>query len=117
MGIIATAIVTTIAENIGKPVVLQPGNCEWVTVVKTTNAMGWSIPLMVLFAGQVYLGSWFQNADIPRDWWIRTSPNSWTSNEIGVKRLQKYFEPHTTHCMVGKYRLLVLDGYLSHLIP
>jgi hypothetical protein len=79
--------------------------------------MGWSIPPMVLFAGQVYLGSWFQNADIPRDWRIRTSPNGWTSDEIGVEWLHKHFEPHTAHRTVGKYRMLVLDGHSSHLTP
>jgi hypothetical protein len=117
MGIISTARVVTMAEKTGKPVVLQPGNREWVTSIETVNAMGWSLPPMVLFAGQVYLGSWFQTTEVPGDWWIQTSPNGWTSDDIGVEWLEKHFEPHTAHRTVGNYCMLVLDGHSSHLTP
>ena len=75
MGIIATARVVTMSENLGKPVILQPGNREWITVVETVNAIGWSIPPMILLAAGTYQGSWFQVSEIPRDWWLQISPN------------------------------------------
>jgi hypothetical protein len=117
MGLIATARVITSADRKGKPVLLQPGNREWVTSIETINAMGWSIPPMIIFAGKTYIGSWFQLSETPTDWRIQTSSNGWTTDEIGLDWLKNHFEPHIRHCMVGKYRLLVLDGHRSHLMP
>jgi hypothetical protein len=117
MGIIATAKVITLTANIGRPVLLQPGNREWVTSIEAVNAMGWSIPPMIIFAGKTYIGSWFESTETPRDWRIQTSSNGWTTDEIGMEWLIKHFEPHTRHRTVGKYRMLVLDGHGSHLTP
>jgi hypothetical protein len=117
MGIIATARVVTMSENIGKPVVLQPGNREWITVIETVNAMGWALPPMILLKAKTYQGSWFEDSSIPRDWRLQTSPNGWTTDEIGLDWLINHFEPHTRHRTVGNYRMLVLDGHSSHLTP
>ena len=70
---------------------------------------------MILFKAKVYGSAWFDN--IPSDWWLQTSPNRWTSDEIGLEWLMKHFEPHTRHRTVGKYRMLILDGHSSHLSP
>jgi hypothetical protein len=117
MGIIATARVVTLSENIGKPVILQPGNREWITVIETINAIGWALPLMILLKAKTYQGSWFEDPLIPRDWWLQTSPNGWTTDKIGLDWLINHFEPYTRDRTVGNYCLLVLDGHSSHLSP
>jgi hypothetical protein len=70
MGIIATMRVVTMFENIGKPMILRPGNHEWITVVEPINAIGWSIQPMILLKTKTYQGSWFKDPLIPRDWWL-----------------------------------------------
>jgi hypothetical protein len=117
MGIIATARVVTMSDNIGKPVVLQPGNREWITSIEAINAAGWALPPMILLKAKTYQGSWFEDPLIPGDWRLQTSPNGWTTDEIGLDWLINHFEPYTRDRTVGNHRLLVLDGHSSHLSP
>jgi hypothetical protein len=117
IGIIATARVITMSDNIGKPVVLQPGNQEWITSIEAINAAGWALLLIILLKAKTYQGSWFEDPLISRDWWLQTSPNSWTTDEIGLDWLMNHFEPYIRDCIVRTYRLLVLDGHSSHLSP
>jgi hypothetical protein len=67
MGIIATARVVTMAENLGKHVILQPGNREWITMIETINALGWALLPIILLKAKTYQGSWFEDSSIPRD--------------------------------------------------
>jgi hypothetical protein len=83
MGIIATTRVVTMSNNIGKPVVLQLGR-EWITSIEAVNAAGWALPPMILLKAKTYQGSWFKDPLIPRDWQLQTSPNGWTTDEIGL---------------------------------
>jgi DDE superfamily endonuclease len=48
---------------------------------------------------------------------VATSPKGWTSNALGLKWLKKHFEPHTQLARKNKYRMLILDGHRSHIIP
>jgi hypothetical protein len=115
MGLTATAKVITRAEYYGRRSLLQPGNREWVTSIESTGASGFSLPPTVIFKGKVFIASWANG--LPDDWYLEVSPNGWTSDEIGLRWLQKVFLPSTFPRMKGKYRLLVLDGHGSHLTP
>jgi hypothetical protein len=115
MGLIATAKVITRAEYYGRRSLLQPGNREWVTSIECTGASGFCLPPMIIFKATSFTHGWFQ--DTPKDWQFEISPNGWTSDEIGLRWLQKVFLPSTFSKMKGKYRLLVLDGHGSHLTP
>jgi hypothetical protein len=117
MGIIATSKVITLDEMVGKPKLLQPGNREWVTSIEAVNAMGWALPPMIIFKAGTYSSDWFEIPEVPIDWRLQTSPNGWTSDEIGMDWLMNHFEPYTRARTVGKYRMLVLDGHSSHLTP
>ena len=79
--------------------------------------MGWSVPSTIIFKGKVYIEGWFDEEAIPGTWRIETSANGWTSDEIGLRWLQKVFIPATNSRSRGGYRLLVLDGHGSHLTP
>lgn len=52
MGVISTAKVVT-AANRACTVSIQPGNREWVTVIKSINATRWVLPPMVIFKGKM----------------------------------------------------------------
>jgi hypothetical protein len=84
-----------------------------VTTIKCINASGWALPPCVIFKGKVFIESWFEG--LPDDWRFEVSPNGWTSDEIGLRWLQKLFIPSTSSRTKGKYRLLILDGHGSHL--
>jgi hypothetical protein len=72
--------------NLGKKL-LQPGNCEWVTVTECTNTSGWVLPPCVIFEGKVFIESWFDG--LPSDWRCEVSPNEWTFGEVGLRWLEK----------------------------
>ena len=113
MGLTATAKVVTRAKYYGRRSLLQPGNREWVTAIECTNASGWALPPCIIFKGKVFIESWFDN--LPDDWRFEISPNGWTSDEIGLRWLEKLFIPLTSSRVKGRYRLLILDGHGSHL--
>jgi DDE superfamily endonuclease len=47
---------------------------------------------------------------------IALSENGWTNNALGLEWI-KHFNTHTRSCVVGTYRLLILDGHDSHIAP
>jgi len=128
MGVIATVKVVTQTKRStstrprsartksGRPKVIQPGNRNWVTVIEGINASGWALPPTIIFEGKVHQSSWYR-AGIPHDWVIGLSENGWTNDELGYKWLTEVFDKHTRGRMVGKYRLLLLDGHGSHFTP
>jgi hypothetical protein len=75
------------------------------------------LPSCIIFKGKVHIEGWYQDHTLPPDWRIEVSQNGWTTDEIGLRWLQKVFIPATTSRTVGRYRLLILDGHGSHLTP
>ena len=52
--------------------------------------------------------------DLPENYVLSVSKNGWTTDELGIERLHKVFEPTTAPRTIGRYRLLILDGHGSH---
>ncbi|XP_077660561.1 uncharacterized protein AFUA_3G10430 [Aspergillus fumigatus Af293] len=117
MGLVATAKVVTRAEMLSRPFLIQPGNREWVTSIECINSTGWVLPPCIIFKGKVHIEGWYQDTALPADWRIEVSENGWTTDQIGLRWLQKVFIPATTSRTTGRYRLLILDGHGSHLTP
>jgi hypothetical protein len=115
MGLISSQKVVTRAEYYGRRRLLQPGNREWVTTVEAICADGFSLPPCIIFKGKVAIAGWFDN--LPKDWRFEVSNNGWTTDEIGLRWLQKHFIPHTNSRVRGRFQLLILDGHGSHLTP
>jgi hypothetical protein len=115
MGLISAQKVVTRADYYGRRHLLQPGNREWVTAIETICADGYSLPPCITFKGKVAIAGWFD--DLPRDWRLEVSNNGWTTDEIGLRWLQKLFIPSTNSRVRGRFRLLILDGHGSHLTP
>jgi hypothetical protein len=67
MGIIASGMVVTGSERLGRPKSAQPGNREWITIIQTINAEGRVIPPFIIGAGQYHLANWYQEATLPGD--------------------------------------------------
>jgi hypothetical protein len=117
MGLIATTKVVTRSNMPGRPHLIQPGQREWVTTIECIGSTGFSVPTCIIFKGKVHIQGWFEELDLPRDWRIEVSANGWTTDQIGLRWLEKCFIPATTARTKGGSRLLVLDGHGSHLTP
>ena len=107
--------VVTASTSVGCIMVIQPGNCKWVTVIECINASGWALPPFVILEGKVHLTAWYKTT-IPSDWTITVSENGWTNDALGFQWIQ-HFDKWTKQCTTGKYRLLILDGHGSHATP
>ena len=117
MGVASTSKVVTRSDRRNRPVVIQPGNREWTTVIECVNATGWSLDPMIIFEGKVHISSWYEGSELLKTWRIGVSNNGWTTDELTFEWLREVFEPQTRDRTVGRYRLLVLDGHGSHLTP
>ncbi|KAJ9299329.1 hypothetical protein DTO271G3_2951 [Paecilomyces variotii] len=93
MGLTATAKVVTRAEYYGKYQVIQPGNCKWVTLIECVNTAGWVLPPCIIFKGKTHIQAWYEDPNLPKDWRIEVSDNGWTTDQIGLRWLQKVFIP------------------------
>jgi hypothetical protein len=117
MGLIGTSRIVTSSDRCGRPVTLQPGDREWVMSIEYINSCSWALPPILISAGKVYISTWYQNAEIPRDWVIALSDNGWTNDNLGLQWVQTVFDPITTPHTVGTHRLLILDSHGSHGTP
>jgi hypothetical protein len=75
---------------------------------------GSSIPPFIIFKGKKLSHQWIP-VNIHNNWRIDCNTNGWTSNEHGLKWLHEIFEPTTRDKANGKMRLLICDGYDSHI--
>ncbi|EED16243.1 conserved hypothetical protein [Talaromyces stipitatus ATCC 10500] len=114
MGLCAAAKVITGSDRYARPNLLPPCNREWATAIEAVDSIGWILPSYTIFKAKKYtrLG-WFE--DVPDDWRINISDNRWTTDNIGLEWLKTHFIPLTDGRILGKYRMLIFDGYGSHL--
>jgi hypothetical protein len=105
MGLIATTKVVTRSNMPGSPHLIQPGQREWVTTIECIGSTGFSIPTYIIFNGKVLMEAWFEEPGLPRDWRIEVSANGWTTNQIGLRWLEKCFIPVTTARTKGGFSI------------
>ena len=113
MGIIGSTKVVTGSDRRQKPVAIQPGDREWVTVIQGIGALGYVLPPYTIYKSKNHLSNWYQDAGLPGTWMFAVSDNGWTNNAIGFLWL-KHFDRHTKERTVGSHRLLLIDGHESH---
>jgi len=95
----------------------QDGSREWITLLATICADGSSLPPALIYkavSGDLQ-DSWLQDYD-PQEHpcWFASSPNGWTSDELGLSWLQSLFHKQTISKAGRDWRLLILDGHGSH---
>jgi hypothetical protein len=71
---------------------------------------------MIILKGKTHISSWYLDS-LPSDWTIAVSDNGWTTDQLGLAWLTDVFHPHTKDYTKGVYRLLILDGHGSHVMP
>lgn len=90
------------------------GKQEWVTDIECINAAGEALPPLLIFKGDNVNARWL-NEQTPEDWYLATSKNGWTSNQLGLEWLKRVFQPLTYKKAAGRQRLLIADGHGSHI--
>ena len=65
MGVISTAKVITGAERSRKPVSVQPGNQEQVTVIDCIASSGWALPPIIIYEGKLHPNTWYIDTEQP----------------------------------------------------
>jgi hypothetical protein len=95
----------------------QDGSREWIPLIATICADGSSLPPALIYkaASSDLQDSWLQDYD-PQEHacWFASSPNGWTSDELGLSWLQSLFHKQTLDKARRDWRLLILDGHGSH---
>ena len=98
-----------------KPLLLtDPDNRKYLTSVETINGGRLSIPLMLIISGNVILEKWAKENDLHSNIAWATSPTGY-SNDVLAMRWLVHFERYGHKTQVGTWRLLIMDGYVSHL--
>jgi len=96
----------------------QDGSREWITVIATICADGSSLPPALVYkaiTGNLQ-DSWLQDFDPDEHpCWFASSPNGWTSDELGLSWLESLFNKEIVNKARRDWRLLILDGHGSHL--
>jgi hypothetical protein len=87
-------------------------NREYATVVETINATGQVIKPYIILSGKCILRGWCDTTEEGSR--IDASETGYMNDEIAYKFIQ-HFHQHTKHLTKGVYRLLLCDGYGSHL--
>jgi hypothetical protein len=96
MGVIATTKVVTRSEILQKPILLQPGQREWVTAIECISSTGFAVPPCIIFKGKVHIQGWYEELNLPGNWRLEVSPNGWTTDEITYRWLERCFIPSTS---------------------
>ena len=98
-----------------KPLLLtDPDNREYITSVGSISGGGKTIPPMLILCGILILEKWAEENDLDEDILLATSPIGYSNDELALRWLE-HFEIHSRKSQVGVWRLLILDGYGSHL--
>jgi len=95
----------------------QDGSRHWITLIATICADGSSLPPALIYkavSGNLQ-DTWLQEYN-PEEHpcWFASSPNGWTSDELGLSWLRSLFDPQTSDKAKRDWRLLMLDGHGSH---
>ena len=72
------------------------------------------IPPILILKGVNHLHQWYTNTDIPNQYLIGTSDFGYTNNILSIEWI-KHFNFFTAARQQDQYRLLIFDGYDSHL--
>jgi hypothetical protein len=84
-----------------------------VTCVECFSATGYHVPLMLIFKGAYYLRKYFDN-NIDGDTLFARLESGFT-NDVLTMAWIKHFEKFIALRTKGAYRMLIFDGYSSHI--
>jgi hypothetical protein len=87
-------------------------NREYATVIEAVSATGNIIPPFIIFAAKCVLQGWFDETEIGK--WIGVTDTGYVNDLITYQWVQ-HFHRTTKHQVKGTHRLLICDGFGSHM--
>lgn len=93
----------------------QAENRELVSLIEAIRISGQQLPLFVILKGKKSKDNQSIN-NIQLDNRISLGDNGWTDNKLCIKWLKECFELATRAKLQGKYWLLIVDGYVFHIL-
>jgi hypothetical protein len=91
----------------------DPENRELVTSIKCIFAGGYHVPPMITFKGAYYLRKYFKN-EMDGNILFSRSDSGFVNDKLTLRWL-KHFNDCTEKQTMGRYRMLIFDGYGSHI--
>jgi hypothetical protein len=91
----------------------DPANRELVISTECISAGGFHVPPMIMFKGAYHLRKYFKNDTDGDILWSR-SESGFVNNKLTLAWL-KHFDRFTKSRTKGRYRILIFDGYGSHI--
>jgi hypothetical protein len=91
----------------------NPENRELITSIECISTGGYHVPPMITFKGAYHLRKYFKNDSDGNILWTQ-SDSGFVNDKLTLKWL-KHFDLYTANCTKGSYRLLIFDGYGSHI--
>ena len=83
-------------------------------IIKAICVGGQSIPLFIILFSKLHQAAWYIN--LPNSQVLAVSNNSQIIDNLGFTQLE-HFNWHTESRTIGRWWLLILDGYSSHATP
>jgi DDE superfamily endonuclease len=91
----------------------DPGQRELVTATECCSATGYHVPVMLIFKGAYHLRKYVKN-DLSGDTFFGRSESGFTNDKLTLAWLE-HFNRYTEKRTIGRYRMLIFDGYGSHI--
>jgi DDE superfamily endonuclease len=96
------------------PSITDPDNREYVTVVECISGSGWAIEPMIILS-QKMIRERDIVTELTDDTILGCSTSGYVNDELCLRWLH-HFDAMTRHRCLGAFRLLLFDGYGSHLL-
>lgn len=109
--------VVTMEKNKKKRLVLtDPNNCDYITSIECISVGddGFSIPAFLIIAGAWIMEKWALENSLDDNTVLAATPLGYSDDELAMDWL-KHFNQHMKKRQHDAYRILVIDGYGSHM--
>jgi hypothetical protein len=89
-------------------------NRDYLTSVEAISAAGDVIPPMLILKATQHLFHWYTHTHIPDDYFLGVSETEYSNDELALDWIQ-HFNQYSARSQRGAWRLLIFDGFGSHL--
>lgn len=91
-------------------------NREWVSIIECISATGVAVRPLVIFKGINFQAQWMPSVEEVEltSWEFKCTPRGWTDNITAMEWLTEIFIPSTRPEDAEDWRLLILDGHVTH---
>jgi hypothetical protein len=89
-------------------------NRDYITSVEAVSVDGEVLPPLLIIQGMDHLHQWYANTSLPDNYLVGTSKSGYSNDMLSIDWLH-HFDNWSRQRQQGAWRLLIFDGYESHL--